>query len=549
MAVTEGTDSVVERTWTCLHLSQLARQTLVSSLRSVFIFTLLFADMNYSVISGPLCIDHPVLWFVELSVGILLLFQIISNGLFLCSYFWKYLFTTAVNVTDEQRRLMAIPAGDKSFCTPPKKRMGSDTSTPLTFSAGDGSQFLSRTRSPNVSYSPSFHSSNQGGSPFSSFLSASPTRNSFNTSLNNTSLDKSWNVSGMSQSFSRPEYDRTSIRSRRSASLPVSSRSSKYKYITDVDTLNRYIQEEEERELNKSQASPENLNSSNTSFWNYASNPLDFTHVLRRFAYQLAPRSSASVTPRSSSDQGSSHGSVTEEVWRKYAVVEDDLYVWTEKLRKWLSFTIVSKLYTEIEEINTKLAKVNPEDKIGKVGVTTLNALCKQRQDMPTLSAILPFLEVSANQEYLYARLKELSTGSMSAFTWNKGGSYGKAWSEHLPTDSALVMHMFCCYLDARLPVQPNYPDGKPFTFQHFLKTPDKPNTDKKEAFQIYQSSINPPHYQVVIGNETHNLCKGRNNMFQAILLFLYHIKVKESGMLGRINLGMSGLNILWIFD
>ncbi len=30
--------------------------------------------------------------------------------------------------------------------------------------------------------------------------------------------------------------------------------------------------------------------------------------------------------------------------------------------------------------------------------------------------------------------------------------------------------------------------------------------------------------------------------------MFLYIIKTKESGMLGRVNLGLSGVNVLWIF-
>ncbi|RUS77076.1 hypothetical protein EGW08_015159 [Elysia chlorotica] len=110
-------------------------------------------------------------------------------------------------------------------------------------------------------------------------------------------------------------------------------------------------------------------------------------------------------------------------------------------------------------------------------------------------------------------------------------------------------MHMFCCYMDSRLPAEPKYPYGTSFSAQHFLKTPEKPNLEQNENIVIYQSNINPPHFQVVIGNKIYNLSQGRNNMFQAILLFLYHIKVKESGMLGRVNLGMSGLNMLWIFD
>lgn len=40
-----------------------------------------------------------------------------------------------------------------------------------------------------------------------------------------------------------------------------------------------------------------------------------------------------------------------------------------------------------------------------------------------------------------------------------------------------IIMHVFCTYLDSRLPPHPKYPDGKTFTSQHFIQTPDKPGT------------------------------------------------------------------------
>lgn len=45
-------------------------------------------------------------------------------------------------------------------------------------------------------------------------------------------------------------------------------------------------------------------------------------------------------------------------------------------------------------------------------------------------------------------------------------------------------MHMLCTYMDARLPAQPKYPDGKTFTSQYFVKTPDKPS--KKNIRNLY---------------------------------------------------------------
>ncbi|XP_074725452.1 transmembrane protein 209-like [Strix uralensis] len=122
-----------------------------------------------------------------------------------------------------------------------------------------------------------------------------------------------------------------------------------------------------------------------------------------------------------------------------------------------------------------------------------------------------------------------------------------------------IITHVFCTYLDSRLPPHPKYPDGKTFTSQHFIQTPDKPDprhlwnfsladTSNENVFCIYQSSINPPHHELIYRRHVYNLPKGRNNLFHTLLMFLSLIKTKESGMLGRVNLGLSGVNVLWIF-
>lgn len=74
-----------------------------------------------------------------------------------------------------------------------------------------------------------------------------------------------------------------------------------------------------------------------------------------------------------------------------------------------------------------------------------------------------------------------------------------------------------------------------------------------KELFQvpcaIVQTSSKPPHYILQIGENKRDLSPGRNNLFHTLLLFLFHIKTKENGMLGRVNFGRSGINILWVIE
>ena len=66
----------------------------------------------------------------------------------------------------------------------------------------------------------------------------------------------------------------------------------------------------------------------------------------------------------------------------------------------------------------------------------------------------------------------------------------------------------------------------------------------------ILQSSERPPHFFLQLdGKERVEISAGRNNLFHTLLFFLYHIKSKESGQLGRINLGISGVNMLWVIN
>ncbi|CAB4013919.1 transmembrane 209-like, partial [Paramuricea clavata] len=53
----------------------------------------------------------------------------------------------------------------------------------------------------------------------------------------------------------------------------------------------------------------------------------------------------------------------------------------------------------------------------------------------------------------------------------------------------------------------------------------------------------------VITGDDVYDVGKGRNNLFHSIILFLLMVMRKQHGMLGRVNLGPSGVNILGIFN
>ncbi|XP_052820163.1 transmembrane protein 209-like [Mya arenaria] len=360
-----------------------------------------------------------------------------------------------------------------------------------------------------------------------------------------------------SPGVSLSSLDGSGLRSRLSLSSLLRSPSPSDK-MTDLQSLSMYLKEQDEKDYKAALSKSANihlitmsLNSS--SFWSYGRPSLD---LIRKNQYQLASRSSQSHTART--DDSDNMG---EEVWRPLGVTDDNLFLWIERLRKVCMTCAMILLY-----IDHHLKKLGSEDtEIGEVGVSTLKQLALTKiTHIPTLSMMVPYLDCTSNQEYLVKRIKVAQwatirkinspnafDGCVSEFLWNQGGGggqYGKPWSEHLPTDTQLVMHMFCTYLDSRLPPDLRYPDGKTFTSQHFLKTPDKPNQEEDNLL-LYQTSINPPHFQVVIKDTVFNLPKGRNNMSHAILFFLYHIQHKENGMLERANLGMSGVNLLCVLD
>ena len=72
----------------------------------------------------------------------------------------------------------------------------------------------------------------------------------------------------------------------------------------------------------------------------------------------------------------------------------------------------------------------------------------------------------------------------------------------------------------------------------------------KSRSIVILQTNQKPPHFILQVdGKDKLEISPGRHNLFHTLLFFLHHIKTKEYGMLGRINLGPSGINILWVIE
>lgn len=112
-------------------------------------------------------------------------------------------------------------------------------------------------------------------------------------------------------------------------------------------------------------------------------------------------------------------------------------------LRMWISSTILQRLVKEFDKINNEFNIRGFSDiKIGAVGLERLKKTAEHHMiatHVPTLPIIIPFLEMSTNQEYLVQRIRELAKGSgINDYRWNSSNSFDINWDEHVTTDAAV---------------------------------------------------------------------------------------------------------------
>nr|XP_016853879.1 PREDICTED: transmembrane protein 209 [Anolis carolinensis] len=550
--------SLIDRTIKMRKETEERRVVLAWGLLNLSVAGMIYTEMSGKLISSYYNISCWPLWYIELAFASL--FSL--NALF---DFWRYfkytVAPTSLVISPGQQTLLGLRNAVVQTTPPhqltPKK---APPSPPSPAVQGQSVLSYSPSRSPSASpkfatscmpgYSPQLQGLSGGSTNYVNALTYSP----------GSSYGKAVPFSpspGTPPSFptSIGPMDTSGTRSRyRSSPTVYSSPAGKEDYMTDLKSLDSFLRSEEEKQHRVQLGSSDSSSpSSSPSFWSYSRSMADCAQMLRKFQYQPACRSQAPSAHKDEADLSSKQAA--EEVWARVSMSRqllDHMDTWTAKFRNWINETILVPLVQEIESVSTQLRRMGcPELQIGDASISSLKQAALVKAPLiPTLNTIVQYLDLTPNQEYLVERIKELSQGGcMSSFRWNRGGDFkARKWDTDLPTDSAILMHVFCTYLDARLPPHPKYPDGKTFTSQHFIQTPDKPDVSNENLFCIYQSSVNPPHYELVYQRQVYNLPKGRNNLFHTLLMFLYIIKTKESGMLGRVNLGLSGVNVLWIF-
>eukprot|EP00752_Nemacystus_decipiens_P013871 g12316.t1 len=150
----------------------------------------------------------------------------------------------------------------------------------------------------------------------------------------------------------------------------------------------------------------------------------------------------------------------------------------------------------------------------------------------------------NGNPAYVLSRLRVLSDDEfMSAFEYAGGSGYpaNRDWGPDLPTDAAIVMRLFVCCSDELLPRA--WEDDRPFARQFFVdREPSREDALPGRFFLARNGVLHPPHFFVVANQEKWNILPGSTNVFQAIALFFYAIKMHKSSYLGT---GISVANIV----
>ncbi|XP_043702477.1 transmembrane protein 209 [Telopea speciosissima] len=187
------------------------------------------------------------------------------------------------------------------------------------------------------------------------------------------------------------------------------------------------------------------------------------------------------------------------------------------------------------------------------------------------VKGLLP--QTSVRADYMVQRIRELAEGTcLKNYEYLGSGEVydkvNKKWTLELPTDSHLLLYLFCAFLEHpkwMLHVDPT-PDTSSQTRPLFLGLlPPKERFPESEKFLAVISSVpsvlhpgacilfvgkqSPPIFAVYWEKKLQFSLQGRTALWDAILLLCHRIKVAYGGVIRGMHLGSSAFSILPILD
>lgn len=223
-------------------------------------------------------------------------------------------------------------------------------------------------------------------------------------------------------------------------------------------------------------------------------------------------------------------------------------------LKFWILHTLFSNFVQQVDEVNHTLNKYTAfglssvalvdEAKLenfAKLSLPTHCVQCVQR-----MKILLLFFEACPDTEYLINRIKEfVKDNCWKNFFWNNGlNSSNVRWNPTLPTDAILTMDIFLTFLDLRLICNSLFRTSyRPFTETHFTTSLDNIPKDNKYVI-VYQESIYPPHYNLIVHQTMYKMPTGESNVFYTIVFLLYCMDTHEKDMMDKLFLTDVGIKL-----
>eukprot|EP01089_Gocevia_fonbrunei_P022453 TRINITY_DN9090_c0_g1_i4.p1 TRINITY_DN9090_c0_g1~~TRINITY_DN9090_c0_g1_i4.p1 ORF type:complete len:448 (-),score=64.55 TRINITY_DN9090_c0_g1_i4:148-1491(-) len=259
--------------------------------------------------------------------------------------------------------------------------------------------------------------------------------------------------------------------------------------MSDADSLKKYLRSQEEKE---------HLRTKIDNFSRFGSPPT--FQQSHRTTFQVSPLSHA--TPTSFGSIPSSQ--VAEELLYKLGVA-DQIEEFADRMKQWIVKHILKPLVKELdllEENSLSILKpipdlptitsVNPWGSSGQsyIPQNSNNQIVQKRRHTEQ------YMQVPgcSSREYLVERIRELGKGNvMACFKWKEGGKWNSSpWTSELPTDSQILIHLFCVWMDSQLPPDPLVPPGKSFSEKYFVMVPHSPKNPPQSVFENLSISNSP---------------------------------------------------------
>lgn len=330
---------------------------------------------------------------------------------------------------------------------------------------------------------------------------------------------------------------------------------------TDQSQLDDYVERQRRIETTKDYLNPQNANGGAAG---------SRVRPLKMPAYQ-------SMAPRISSDKpsNSKEGAYQDEQAAQalYAKLGVALFMdqWTENFRDWMSARVLKpmvKWFSEVEARMGKEALYQPQlsqvqSGVQKMqtqqanmfsikpttgfnaglgtGMTSTATQAQQQQQQADIQERMKleriFGDFGSSREYVVERIRALSRGAvLQAYNWCGGGKWkDKEWTADLPTDAHIACHLFSTHLDNLVIATDAAHLMDAFRSKYLVAKDEKA---KKPAFAIVQKSVNPPHYNLIVNHVEWNVARGRNNLFEALCLFLFVVRRDYQGVLDQRHLG-----------